>query len=299
VVPANLPALGFTPGVDRSNTSLRATSADFQLSASDGTLVPTSGMVDPAGDGTRYLITPASALQTGKTYQVRYPLICNLGPLPGSDGGISTAEQSFNTGPTMALPTVTGTASQTSHRLSTISVWTISGTCTSPIVAAIAHIKVDPSPELRAYLAVAQVDAFVGGQPAPVINYKEPSAATDPVELDIYAGCVVPDSGAEPGLAAGKYTVELRSHVLGAAADPPPITTNIELVCGNCPTADESKETGRTTSLVWPGCDQSTAGGVPAKSGGGGCSLSGFQKSTGLSILALLLLAVLKRRSQP
>jgi hypothetical protein len=187
--------------------------------------------------GGGYFIRPKAPLAAGATYKVRFPQTsCAAGTVVAP-----IAEQTFTT--TMAIATLLGTAAMTGQKLEKITVGTVSGTCTTEITAVMAHVTVQPSPELRAYLAVGSVGAYVNGQAAPTVNQVAPTAGGS-VEFDVFAGCIVKDQGAYRGLDPGTYKLELRAHVFGEAVDPLPIWTDITLDC-NGASEDDAGGGGR------------------------------------------------------
>jgi MYXO-CTERM domain-containing protein len=276
VVPASARALLFTPAWDAA-TSQRNVDG-LQLIGPDGAPVAVK-LEEVSPSGGSYLVVPQTALEPGKSYRLRYPQGC----LQAHPTSPSIAEHAFQTSPVEKVPSQLGSASMTGHRLAKMSVWTISGSCTSEITAALAHVTVRPSPELAAYLAMAHVSGFVNGQDAPIVNYRVADDRSI-VELDVYAGCVVADRGAFRGLLPGKHRLELRAHVVGEAVDPPPIWTDIQLDCAGNVGAGPTE----------PGSATGPSGSADA---GAGCSFTPGRGAGGwLASLAMVILAASRRR---
>jgi hypothetical protein len=249
VVPASLPALGYTPA--RLNANSPLSPDGFQLLDGGGDPVAVTIEEQMPGAG-GYFIRPKAPLAAGATYKVRYPQTsCAAGTVVAP-----IAEQTFTTTMAIATPTLLGTAAMTGHKLEKITVGTVSGTCGTEITAVMAHVTVQPSPELRAYLAVGSIGAYVNGQAAPTVNQVAPTAGGT-VEFDVFAGCIVKDQGAYRGLDPGKYKLELRAHVFGEAVDPLPIWTDITLDC-NGASEDDAEVSGGACAVAPAG--RGTAG---------------------------------------
>lgn len=224
-VPANLPALLYAPAANNVTPQPPSTEG-FALATTDGAAVALTFEPVPGLGGRQFHARPTQPLVPGRVYRIGYPDACD-GYVPGP---AKMKMQAFTAGPSVPLPTAIGSARVANHRIEKIRVGTTSGSCTAEITAAVALVAVTPTPELRAYLAVANVGARVGDR-SPVSVYREPTTNDGPIEIGIYAGCVRPDRGADPGLAPGTHRLELGATVIGVAAALPPLALDITLDC--------------------------------------------------------------------
>jgi hypothetical protein len=219
-VPANLPALVYAPAGASAMAAI--TSDGFELLDPAGNRVAVA-FERTAPDLGAYYVRPMAVLVEGEVYRIRYPQ-------PACASSAPTAERTFTATKATPTPSSLGTAAMTGHSLQNLTVWTYSGTCSTEILAALAHVTVQPSAELRAYLAMATVQALVDGRSVSMLNYQAPTP-NGTIEFDVYGACTAKDPGADRGLGAGKHKVELRAHVAGETIDPLPIWTDIDIDC--------------------------------------------------------------------
>lgn len=286
-VPANLLVIEYATANDRSlfngdgGLSRDAQMQAFQLLTQSGEIVPVtlSAQVAPGtSDETGvYLVAPVTRLSSGTTYRVQFPRGFDCDHTGTFDTDM--VEQSFSTGPAVVLPTKIGSASQVGHEVSLLEVPTSSGSCTTMITAAIAHVEINPTTELRAYLPLTRLTAYVDGE---WITQVRPESPVERVGLDVYAGCVVDDPGAYAGIAPGKHRLELRVQVLGQTTPPPPIWTDIHLDCPAM-TADggKARDGGAPT-------DASVKPASLPRAHGGGCAVATPAPGSGRALVLLL-----------
>jgi MYXO-CTERM domain-containing protein len=315
-VPANVPALFYVPPY---GTTPLARSEDVRLLDEGGKLVPIS--MAPAPPSAGYKIVPDAPLMPGRQYRLRFPQGC-----AGGAGGttLGTAERPFVAGPASALPTTIGAARVAGQRIGPRTVSSSSGSaglCSSSteVTAAVASIEIDPSPELRAYLATTWVAVYRGADY--VAGFGGVVLAPDsPLRFEAYTTCASADRGANRGLGSGLHRLEVTAEVFGVVSKPSPLLIDVELGCDAHPDAgapDASPDAGSASDAIAlvdarVSADQAAADAKPAPSadgpaasmtpksrnGGCECRLDQSAPPTGASttLIFVLGLLVLRRR---
>jgi MYXO-CTERM domain-containing protein len=322
-VPANVPAFFF---VLPYGTTPPARSEDVRLLDEGGRLVPISTALAPPSAG--YTIVPGAPLMPGRQYRLRFPQGCAGG---ASGNALGTAERAFLAGPASALPTTIGTARVTGRRIGPRTVSSSSGSpglCSSSteVTAAVATIEIDPSPELRAYLATAVVAVHRGADG--LVFFNGPVLAADqPLRFEVYTTCASADPGASRGLGSGLHRLEVTAEVFGAVSKPSPLLIDVELGCDaqlDAGSSDGSPDAGSPDVIpdarsapdavvdARVSADQSAADATPApnddgpaaatmpKRANGGCACrldqSAPPTAASTSLIFVLGLLVLRRR---
>ncbi len=316
VVPANVPALVYIPYFRAGSPPVDA--SGFRLLDDAGRAVD---VTTTASSGT-FLVKPGATLIAGRRYRVQYPQTCTAA-LPTQ---IGSAEQAFTTGPVIALPTTTGTVAAVRYRTGPHRVWSgkSPGLCgdSSEVIAAVARVEVDPSPELRALLPTSHIRVRVGTMEVAALAQPQLGAGA-PLAFEVFTPCVTDNRFADRGLPVGTHRLEILADTFGVAAALPPLPVEVTLDCaaaadGGAPDAgadasadagaDTSADAGADASADAPGGDAGaealaprppdagadTVSPAPPSSGGCDCTVAPGPggDGPGLVLLAALALAL-------
>jgi hypothetical protein len=325
VVPASVPALLYIPYFREGSPPVDA--SGFRLLDDTGRAVD----VTITASGGTFLVAPRVSLIAGRRYRVQYPQTCTAA-LPTQ---IGSAEQSFTAGPATALPTTTGTVAAVHYRTGPRRVWSgkSPGLCSdsSEVIAAVARVEIDPSPELRALLPISHIRVRAGTTEVAALAQPQ-LAPSAPLSFEVFTTCITDDRFAAPGLPVGTHRLEILTETFGVPAAPAPLSVEVTLDCaaaadGGAPEAgaDASAETGpmdtggadagaaeaaADTPGIDAATDESTSGrpdtgadtASPSRSSGSGCDCALVSRpggSDGRSLALLPLLALwLGRRAR-
>jgi hypothetical protein len=218
----------YTPAHDWRNAGngsgdAEAQVASFQLLSDSGDPIALSAESAPRAGV--YWLTPLIPLQADQSYRMRFERRCEA---QAGSADPAWTEQTFRTGRAGAAASSIGSISSIRYELSMLDTPTASGSCTTRISAAIAHIEVALSSELSASLALTRLQAYSEGEPVAELT---PNAASEHVVMDVYAGCAVADQGAYGFVTPGAHRVELRAAVAGQTEAPAALWVDIDLMC--------------------------------------------------------------------
>ena len=250
----------------------------------DGQVEPTE-LVDDTMAGWK-LFKPLKGLKEGKTYVLHLPQFC-----PDFEtGGTSVLppdDVTFVAGPTAPVPTTLGTLGLTALAPAMVSVWTNSGSCTEPILAAQGRVDVALAPAWQPWLTLTRSELWVDGTVWQKSVYGDvPQTGATPPEGTFgrtvhafHAACQTVQAGTDGGVQPGEHHVDVRLHLAGAYDDAPYIYKDMALGCiaipeqdaGTTADTDASPETDAPTDAD-AGADapSNTADGVTADGTTGG-----------------------------
>lgn len=260
-VPVNLPAIHWVPGYSLGEPTADPANLTLATTATPSTPIPFTATAQPDGS---YLLVPNQALVMGTTYTITDASSCGISPGP-------TVLSQFTTAASAPLPTVLGVVTPYPMDVSTLSVPTSSGSCTSTVWADQATfdlaLSADAIPWTHALLYTTVVDGNVlhGAHGAGI-----PTFNGDDIDR-IYHVCASDDPGASTGLTAGVHEFLVRVSLPGVAttlestpvsttlqcdADPPPsVCTEYPALCED----DSIIDPGTGGDEEETGCCSSTA----------------------------------------
>ena len=222
-VPANAPAFPF----ELSSRDDRSVGAAPVLRDASGVLVSSHVLGQ--------LLVPDASLAPGATYTLTLDELCTALP----DAGHEARTQSFTTAAEAPLPSAVGTVSATTAG-GRVEVSTSRGSCTLTVDAAVAKLSLAPSAAVAAFAAITQFETFVDGASWATSRYGSFGAGSAYLLRHanvVFAQCGDRNAGDDSGVTLGHHVIEVRAHVAGAAADPPPARIEVDLACA---TADGS-----------------------------------------------------------
>jgi hypothetical protein len=144
-------------------------------------------------------VTPVSPLEADADYLIRARDAC------AADGATEAprAYAAFHTGLAAALPTTLGEIAEPELQVGTLHVFTSSGSCTSPIIAATANLSLTLSADAAPWEPALEITTLVDG-----VRWTGSSTV-------LYAPCSSTDPGTSPGLSEGQHHVVMRGTLPG------------------------------------------------------------------------------------
>jgi hypothetical protein len=247
----------------------------------DGQL-QTTDLVDDAVAGWK-LLKPVKGLKAGTTYLLHLPGFCP--DLESATGALLPAEDvTFTAGPEAPVPATLGALALNTLAPSMVAVWTQSGSCTVPILAARGQVGVKANPELLPWQALTRAELWVDGALWVRSDYADvPLLGTLPLptsigrtvhEFHVPCGNVPPMDDA--GVKAGPHHVDVRMHVAGAYNDAPYLYGDLVVTCDAAPQEDAASSADADAAGDATGTfAEPAAEGAAAPARGAGCAATG------------------------
>lgn len=278
-VPANLPGLIWRPmrPLDGAGTAdpsqvVLATTAD------PATPIPFTATALTGGD---YLLVPQGPLVAGTSYVLVDHTTCEA---TGAHGPSVT----FTATATAPEPAELGALAASDDGIGSLTLGTVSGSCSSDVSADRATITLAPSADAAPWLDVIEfetrVDGHEWGSSDNLDEVDPPGQSWQGRGRDLlYEVCETMDDGVSAGLAAGTHQVELRATLPGSQAEIASAPIDVTLAC-----APEQPPTCATDPTL---CPVDPAG--PAHDG---CSAADPSGAAWLVLALGVLLLPLRRR---
>ncbi|HET6279490.1 MAG TPA: hypothetical protein VFH73_00930 [Polyangia bacterium] len=281
-IPANAPALYVQTAIPASLGRLDGGAEPvgdgiIALTTGNGDAVPFSLQDDPRNPDGR-LIIPTAPFPIG-----------TLRLLNGTCSRLN--DYLFSVLPDAPAPTVTGTVS-VGPSLRGMTDSPTNGPCREPIDAAVIHLQISPSAALQPYAELAQFTVTVDGKVWATEGYgRFQSWDIDEVQRAdlIYARCSASANPQAPsGLTPGRHSAALSVHVAGMSNDPPPVTFEFDLDCGQPADAGVPTDGGAQDGAA----AKATSDGQKTS----GCRIVAGDEAAGTGPMIVLLAFFMRRR---
>ncbi len=241
------------------------------------------------------LLKPVKGFADHANYTLHLPGFCQ----DGNGAVLPPDDVTFTTGAKASVPAALGTLVLGALPPTMVSVWTASGSCTVPILAARGTVALDAPPELAPWHALARAELWLDGQvwtqavygDLPLVGDAQGANDFGRTVRSFFVACGDVPSMADAGLKPGPHHVDVRVHIAGAFNDAPYLFGDVTVACAATPDTDASATGDADTDATGAFAEC----GVAAPDGGreGGCSAGSTGHRAGWWAIGFLALALL------
>ena len=243
------------------------------------------------------LLKPVKGFADHANYTLHLPGFCQ----DGNGAVLPPEDVTFTTGAKASVPAALGTLVLGALPPALVSVWTASGSCTVPILAARGTVALDAPPELAPWHALARAELWLDGQVWTQAVYGDLPLVGDAQGVNdfgrtvrsFFVACGDVPSMADAGLKPGPHHVDVRVHIAGEFNDAPYLFGDVTVACAATPDTDASATGDAAGDADATGAFAEC--GVAANDGGreGGCSAGSTGHRAGWWAVGFLALALL------